>query len=223
MSMGCPAFWISTRRDEPMAWVLCLWIAMLSCHVMADGMVDARSQHHSKKPLIGQRYSNDHDGNAIEDQLEAKLDKASRDRARAVSKNDKDKAQEQLDTFVEVQFIFTSPIKQRHLDTFEQLGGQIDYLYKSASYGWNGKIPLKRLRSLAAVLGSDLVLVEESKPIQAHLDVATSNGRVRPVWAPGFAGSSNGFQWGRFHYHCHCGFRGRSEPSGSAGSMCLLE
>ena len=38
------------------------------------------------------------------------------------------------------------------------------------------------------------MLVEESKPIQAHLDVATSNGRVRPVWASGFAGSSNGFQ-----------------------------
>ena len=172
--------------------VLCLWVSMLSCHVIANEL-EVPGQHHSRKPLIGQRYSNDQDGNALDDQLEARLDKAHRDLAQAVSKNDKDRAQERLDTSVEVQLIFTAPVKQSRLDMFKRLGGKIDYLYKAVSYGWNGRIPLKQLRSLSAVLGSELVLVEESKPIQAHLDVATSGGRVRPVWAPGFAGSTNGF------------------------------
>lgn len=173
--------------------VLCLWISMLSCHVIANEL-EVPGQRHSRKPLIGQRYSNDQDGNALDDQLETRLDKAHRDLVQDISKNDKDKAQEQLDTFVEVQLIFTSPVKKSRLDTFKRLGGKIDYLYKAVSYGWNGRIPLKQLRSLTAMLGSELVLVEESKPIQAHLDIATADGRVRPVWAPGFAGSSNGFR-----------------------------
>ena len=195
LNMWRSVFTQSRNRLRNAKWfilVFCIWVSTFPCHVIADEL-EVRGQSHSKKPLIGQRYINDQDGNALEDQLEARLEKAQRDLAKAVSKKDKDKAQEKLDKFIEVQFIFTSPIKQSQLTHFERFGGNVDYIYKAASYGWNDKIPLKRLRSIAAVLDSDLVLVEESKPIQAHLDVATSNGRVRPVWAPGFAGSSNGF------------------------------
>jgi hypothetical protein len=37
------------------------------------------------------------------------------------------------------------------------------------------------------------VLIQEAKPLVLHLDTATRNGRVRPVWTTGFAGNPSGF------------------------------
>ena len=71
MGQRCRHRWAVTlsmhRHGAMNRWlpVLCLWIYIFSCHVLADVAVDARSQRHSKKPLIGQRYINDQDGNLV--------------------------------------------------------------------------------------------------------------------------------------------------------------
>ncbi len=42
-------------------------------------------------------------------------------------------------------------------------------------------------------MGGTLILVEEAKPMQAHLETETRIARIRPVWAAGFAGNPLGF------------------------------
>ena len=170
------------------------FVSLFPCQLFADKFEFRQPSHHSKKPFIGKTYSNDRDGNGLEDQLEAKFEKATRKVDKAASIKDKKKAEEQLDDKIDVELIFTSPIKENQLKNFERLGGEVGYRYKAVSYGWNGRIPLRKLKSISASMGTDLVLIQESKPIEAHLDTATSNGRVRTVWSSGFAGSANGFK-----------------------------
>ena len=53
--------------------------------------------------------------------------------------------------------------------------------------------PARPGHRVAAAMGASLVLVAEPKPMVLHMDMATRTGRVRPVWAPGFAGNPAGF------------------------------
>jgi len=73
------------------------------------------------------------------------------------------------------------------------LGGEISYIYKAVSYGWQGRIPLELVDSLPGLMGDTLVLMKGPKPMAFDMDVATQTGRVRPVWKPGFAGNPLGF------------------------------
>ncbi|MDB6024967.1 MAG: hypothetical protein JWM68_1190 [Verrucomicrobiales bacterium] len=130
-------------------------------------------------PQIGKEYPEDKDKDRIEDALKEKSDKA--------------KTAKELDTLIDVQLVFTEQITQEQIDTFEKHGGVIDYIYQSVSYGWNGHIPLHKVQALPHLLGDAMVLVEEAKKMKTHMMRATQTGRVRPVWANGFAGSSSGY------------------------------
>ena len=144
-------------------------------------------------PLIGKSYPNDADGDGIEDQLMVRWQSAVATQGATVSAAQKTVAQNQLTTPVEVELIFNAPITQTQLEAFVRLGGEITHIYKAVSYGWNGRLPLYRVPEAPGALGSTLVLVEEAKLSQRHLDLATRTGRVRPIWSAGFAASPNGF------------------------------
>ena len=91
LNMWRSVFTQSRNRLRNAKWfilVFCIWVSTFPCHVFADE-VEFRGQGHSKKPLIGQRYINDQDGNAIEDQLEKRLEIRERDLTKAISKKDK--------------------------------------------------------------------------------------------------------------------------------------
>jgi len=94
---------------------------------------------------------------------------------------------------VDVELVFREPIKQRQIDDFLGLGGQITYIYKALSYGWNGLIPQQNVKLLPSAMGPALVQVEALQQLEPYVDRASQIGRVRPVWRPGFAGSQTGF------------------------------
>src|SRR5436190_21936163 len=94
---------------------------------------------------------------------------------------------------VEVELVFKQQITQKQIDSFLGQGGKITYIYKAVSYGWNGTIPLGKVASIPALLGDSLLLIEESHPAVWHLDLATRNSRVRPIWNSGFANNPAGF------------------------------
>ena len=144
-------------------------------------------------PLIGRTYANDSDANRIDDALEARAAQAAASLQIAGTPQAAHQAQAQLNALVDVELIFQAPVTQQQINHFLALGGQIDYLYKAVSYGWNGQVPLGRVTAVAASMGATLVLLDESKPVTLHMDMATRTGRVRPVWAPGFAGNPAGF------------------------------
>jgi len=144
-------------------------------------------------PFISHSYDGDQDRDRIEDRLFEQVRAAETARAQAVTVKEKTKAQAQLDEMADLELIFDRQITQKHLDDFLAQGGEVTHLYQAISYGWNGRLPLGKIRALVALMGDTLVQIEQAKPAEWHLDNATRTGRVRPIWAAGFAGNVAGF------------------------------
>ena len=94
---------------------------------------------------------------------------------------------------VEVDLTFSKPVTQAQIDAFLALGGEIDYIYKAVSYGWQGRIVAEKVAMLPEAMGSTLVQVAPDYEVQLYMDIASQTGRVRPVWQPGFGGRVDGF------------------------------
>jgi hypothetical protein len=144
-------------------------------------------------PLIGERYANDSDRDRIDDGLSTRAKRAAAAHGAAVTAEQKFAAEVALGEMVNVELIFKEPVTERQMESFIALGGEITYVYKALSYGWNGRMPLGKVSAVRAAMGETLVLVDEARPMEGQIDEATSNGRVRSVWAAGFAGSPAGF------------------------------
>jgi len=128
-------------------------------------------------PVISGSYPADLNGNRIDDALETLKGGISI---------------ASVQEMVAVELIFSEPITQRQIDDFLRLGGQISYIYRAVSYGWNGFIPQGNIGSLPTAMGSTLVQVEGAQLVVPYMDKATQCGRVRPIWKAGFAGIQTG-------------------------------
>jgi YVTN family beta-propeller protein len=146
------------------------------------------------EPFIGRFYAHDSNGDRIEDALSVRSGNMAQQIRKALTVQQQQTVRAQLDKTVKIELLFDRPITQRQIDTFESLGGEISHVYKAVSYGWNGRVRLSQIEIIAERMGDSLVLVEENKPVELHLRLATQTGRVRPVWANGFAGSVNGYE-----------------------------
>ncbi len=136
-------------------------------------------------PIISETYPSDLNGNQINDDLDREVA-----RAKGLSIAG---GESSADSMVAVELIFREPVTQRQIDDFLALGGQIRYLFKAISYGWNGRIAAGQIKLLPAVMGSSLVQVEPIRTLVPYMDLSSRTGRVRPIWQPGFAGSPAGF------------------------------
>ena len=140
-------------------------------------------------PVVSESYPCDRDGNRLNDELE---DAIARPAGVSIAQ---DEALPVIarGTRIAVELVFSEPVTQQQIDDFLALGGEITYLFKAVSYGWNGRIAREQIASLPAVMGPTLALVEPIRQLRPYMDLATRTGRVRPVWQPGFAGSLAGF------------------------------
>jgi len=129
-------------------------------------------------PVISDGYPTDWNGNRINDNLESG------------GQQGLQIAQEEM---TKVELVFNAPVIQRQIDEFLRLGGEITYLFRAVSYGWNGRIPSRNVVRLPAAMGPTLVQVEPVHQLTRYMDRASQVGRVRPIWAPGFAGNGSGF------------------------------
>jgi PKD repeat protein len=144
-------------------------------------------------PLIARHYPEDRNGDRIQDALAERAQRAEVAAAQAADSATRAEARRQIDGFVDVELIFSSQISQRQLDAFIASSGQITHVYEAVSYGWNGRLPLGKVLALPQVMGDSLVQVETPVAGVLHLDTATRTGRVRPIWAAGFANHPAGF------------------------------
>jgi subtilisin family serine protease len=144
-------------------------------------------------PVISETYENDIDDDRIDDELNLMVEEANRKYLFSQSESPKDEASKTLTEMVTVELVFKNQITQDEIDTFLLLGGEIDYIYKQLSYGWDGNIPLDAIELLPLQMGSDLVLVNKTKLFTNDMNYATQSGRVRPVWQENFAGNNPGF------------------------------
>jgi len=144
-------------------------------------------------PIISEVYECDEDGDRLDDELQLSI-QFIKDQIDYPSKWAiyQDHVSTLLD-LIPVRLIFKEPITQRQIDAFLELGGEIDYIYKAVSYGWNGWIPLMYVDILPNIMGDSLVLVQGPREMVAYMDLATQTGRVRPIWKNNFAGNPLGF------------------------------
>jgi len=92
-----------------------------------------------------------------------------------------------------VEVLFRAPVTAEQIAEFTRAGGSVRRVYRAVAYGFIGTLPREAAAGLAQRLGSSLLVIQEVKPVRLHLDEATRTGRVRPVWAAGFAGAAAGF------------------------------
>ena len=143
-------------------------------------------------PVISGVYPNDLDGNRIDDDLD-ELDAAKS--PSGLFEAGRSLAPLSGACVVDVELIFDGPVTQEQIDAFARLGGEITYMFRAVSYGWNGRIARDRVASLPSAMGPSLVLVTPKvRRVRLHMDHATQTGRVRPVWQPEFAAGVAGFR-----------------------------
>jgi hypothetical protein len=145
------------------------------------------------RPAIAADYPEDSDRDRIADRLVAEVARLQTVVSTSLIDGDRAQAQYELASAVEVELIFNNRVTEEQINGFIAMGGEITHLYRSVSYGWNGRIPRDQITSIPEAMGGTLVLVGAPVAAQLHLDKATQTGRVRPVWAAGFAGSVSGY------------------------------
>ena len=171
---------------------VCVFIALLPV-VALQAKITPPLSRPAVRPLISDTYSNDLNRNKIDDELESRISTTTARLKSAVTSKDIEETKTLLEGGVEVELVFNDQVTQQQIDDFLGRGGEISYVYKAVSYGWNGRIALKDVNAIPSLMGTTLALVQEAKPVNLHLDMATRTGCVRPVWAAGFAGNPSGF------------------------------
>ena len=167
----------------------------LLCAIQSDANADrlVPPPNPSVPPLIAKKYDSDGNNDRVEDQLSDKAAKVVAALKSAVTGDEKKNAKAAMNQMVNVELVFSEQIKQQQINAFAVHGGEIVYIYKAVSYGWNGRVPIGQVTALPAALGDSLLLIKEAKPMKLHMDTATRSGRVRPIWTPGFAGNPSGY------------------------------
>src|SRR5205814_758538 len=92
-------------------------------------------------PLIADRYPNDTDGDRIDDRLLQRAQAAMAEEQAAVTAAEKSRTKSKTGELVNVELIFKEPVTQEQIDKFAAIGGEITYIYKAVSHGWNARIP----------------------------------------------------------------------------------
>ena len=140
-------------------------------------------------PIIVHPDESDRDVSRVDDELESRIQtlRTAVGKEREASK--RTALQVSLTERIRIELVFSRQITQQQIDDFLALGGEIEYIYRAVSYGWNGTIPLDAVDAVPAAMGNSLVAVIMDRPVHATLDEATQCGRVRPIWASGFAGT----------------------------------
>jgi hypothetical protein len=137
-------------------------------------------------PTIPSADEIDTDGDRVGDALQARVIRFESQKA------DPATAALTVDETADVELVFSSQIQQPQLDAFLKLGGRVTHVYQNVSYGWNGTLPLSRVREAAQAAGPNLVAIVASKPTHWHLDKAARIGRVRPqLWDSGYDGDAS--------------------------------
>jgi len=135
----------------------------------------------------------DTDRNRLDDLLDNRINQIKKAIIATSNANERENLQAEINALVPVEFIFSKQVTQKQIDTFQAMGGKITHLYQAVSYGWNALVPLSSLAKLRDSMGNSLLGVCAESTAHTNLDEATRNGRVRPVWASGFASNSLGF------------------------------
>ena len=87
-----------------------------------------------------------------------------------------------LATRVPIQLVFSEPITQEDFDHFLAFGGEVQYVYKHTSYGWNGSLPLGKVAQLPAAMGDKLLVGLAPRALKPALIESTVIGHARNVW-----------------------------------------
>jgi len=170
-----------------------LWLAIVGTAAVAAAHPWTPPPEPAVKPQTPDVREIDSDANRVDDRIDERIAAAELEMRSARSAARLGDLRAALDEPIRVELVFSSQVTQRQIDDFVSQGGSIDHMFHAVSYGWTGRVARSTAQALPARMGPNLVAVVEARPIKLHLDEATRTGRVRPIWAPGFAGNVAGF------------------------------
>jgi len=170
-----------------------VFFALLYCTaVLAQGRPTPPPEP-SMKPAIPRAAEMDRDGDGLDDKIEDELGKITEELKAVTTPQRAAELQAALAESIRIELVFSKQVTQQQIDEFLSLGGQIEHVFQAVSYGWTGRLPRSAIQSLRARMGDGFLIAVGERSATLHLDEATRTGRVRPVWASGFAGSGTGF------------------------------
>ncbi|HEY3495586.1 MAG TPA: hypothetical protein VGK73_12905, partial [Polyangiaceae bacterium] len=182
-------------------------LSLLACGQSYDGRFDAEegtspsdeAQYASRlppppriAPEVPSSVPNDADGNRVDDAIDREVEGMNA-ALRSAGASEASLLRARLAEPVRVLVMFRAPVAAGQLASFERAGGQVRRVFHGIAYGFSATLPRERAAAVASLLGDDLLIVQRGKRVVLHLDEATRNGRVRPVWASNFAGLAGGF------------------------------
>src|SRR5262249_8814885 len=134
----------------------------------------------------------DTDGNRLDDVFDAAQASIDGELSQATDASRRAILLARLDERVSVEAVFSGPVTSAARDAFVRAGGTVRHVFRAVSYGFTATLRPGDLAKVAALLGKELILLKADRLAEHHLDEATRNGRVRPVWAASFGGGYNG-------------------------------
>ncbi len=132
----------------------------------------------SVEPIIYHADSMDRDADNLQDRLESLISQVMR-----VNKS----------ATLPIVVTLISPVTPQDIEYFQSLGGEIQHVYGSVTYGFAGIAPASNLSLFANQKRQRLSMIEYDMPLDYHLDISTSLIGTRPtVWNTyGYRGSPN--------------------------------
>ena len=170
-------------------------------------------------PVISGVYPNDLDGNRIDDDLD-ELDAAKS--PSGLFEAGRSLAPLSGACVVDVELIFDGPVTQEQIDAFARLGGEITYMFRAVSYGWNGRIARDRVAAFrhgAVARSGDAEGSTGSPPHGSrHADRAGATGLA--AW---IRRQCRGIPRRSQYHHRDRRYGSGRRTHGSGGAMRLLE
>src|SRR5688572_22960657 len=122
------------------------------------------------RPTLPARHEFDLDNNRIDDRFDRSLGALRRELARERDPARREALAARLAAPVHLETIFSEQVTEAQIDAFAALGGTIDHLFESVSFGWTGTLPGAAVDTLPAALGGTLHVVAHDTPARLHMD-----------------------------------------------------
>ena len=155
-------------QKSPVIWLLVIGLGWtLDAHSISEQKYTPPDTHEYLQ-YVTESYDNDRNRDRIDDDL---YEKVARTAAMDLPYDPRSKHIESgtgQDEILHVELIFRKQVTQAQIDAFEAAGGKINYIYKAVSYGWNGRLPIWKIKEIPALMGPDLLIIDEAGRAEIH-------------------------------------------------------
>jgi subtilisin family serine protease len=141
------------------------------------------------KPNVPSLGKDDENGNLIDDKIDKEIQDANAVLSDSTASAEaRAQAKARLVEGINVILFFNRQITKEELEKFVALGGQVEIIFRTVTYGWSGTIARGQIPSFVTSMGPGFVGIRKPKPIRPLMHSASRLSRVRNLWLFGYDG-----------------------------------